>query len=152
MRTKIQIRPTTLSTLIIQISVLIASIIFIIVTKEKRFIAELLTAYTFVQYLLFLMFGKEGYNEILSGICKYRIRKEKISDADIYFIQSKPLLLPILPWKGGAYESFLYKKDGDSYLCSNGFKTIEEAINSKTMLEKNGKLEKLFLIKRIEVY
>lgn len=150
MKTKHQLRPTPLFSTIIQIIVSVL-IFFIILIEEESLPLVIFTGYAFAMYLLFLMLDKEWYNEILSGICKYRICKEKVSEEDIYYLQSKPLLLPFLPWKGEVYESFAYKEGFDDYLCENHFKTIEEALKCKNNLAINNKVRKLFLIKKIEV-
>lgn len=148
MKTKTKIKITPLSISIIQGILLILLIFFITITRE-RFFLGIIISFLFIMYLLLTM-TNGGYEE-LSGLCKYRICKEKILNSDSYYIQVKPLLLPFLPWKFGAYDSYFYKKDWGEYMFCNSFKTKEEAEGTVQMLKSRDELKKLFLIKKIEV-
>lgn len=103
-------------------------------------------------YLLAISFFDDDYDERLYGICRYRIIKEKGSISDVYFIQAKPLLPFIfLFWKGAAYSSFIYKIDGETYMCDNAFQSKEDADHQVKILKNRKEFKKLFVFKKIEI-
>ncbi|HBA36843.1 TPA: hypothetical protein DCZ15_03135 [Candidatus Falkowbacteria bacterium] len=154
MKTKKLIKLTPLFNSIIQSVVITAIILLVIIIKESWPI--IIAAPFAAGYLYFivigLFLGDECYDESIYGVCRYRIIKERILDSDLYFIQAKPLSpFFFLFWKGAAHSSFLYKKDGELYMCDNAFRSKEDAYWKVKDLTNRQEYKKLFLVKEIEI-
>ncbi len=154
MKTKRQVKLTPLFISIVQSIVIISVVLLVITIKESwpNIIAALLA----VGYLYFiaigLLVGDECYDETIYGICRYRIIKKSFLLSDLYFIQTKPLSpFFFLFWKGAVYSSFLYKKDGELYMCDNTFRSKEDAYEMVKDLTNRQEYKKLFFVKEIEI-
>ncbi len=154
MKIKKQIKLTPLFSSVVQ-SIVIISVILLIITIEESWPIIIVTPLAVaVSYLIAigLFIGDECYDEVLYGVCRYRIIKEKILDSDLYFIQAKPLLpFFFLFWKGAVCSSFLYKRDGKQYMCDNAFKNKEDAYNQVKNLKNRQEYKKLFFVKKNEI-
>lgn len=154
MKTKKVIKLTPFFSSVFQ-SIMIILVILLVITIKERWpiiIAAPLACIALYLIATGLSLDDDSYYESIYGICRYRIIKTEPSDSDWYFIQAKPLLpFFFLPWKGAACVSFLYQSNGKQYMCSNAFKTKEDAYNHVKELKNRYEYKKLFFIKKIEI-
>jgi hypothetical protein len=149
MKTKTQIKFTPLFSSAIQLIMIILPALLIIKENWTLIIVIPVIAITLYLLLTALFLGDDSYDESVYGVCRYRVIKEK---SDIYFIQTKPLLpFFFLPWKGKAHSSFLYKKNGEEYMCNNAFKTGEDANCQMETLKNRDEFKKPFFFKKLEI-
>lgn len=154
MKTKRQIKLTPLFSSVIQSIVILVVILLVIIVEESW---PVIIAFPLIGGALYfivvgLFLDDECHDERIYGVCRYRIIKTKILDSDLYFIQTKPLFpFFFMFWKGAAYSSFLYKKEGGQYMSDNAFKTKEEACNQVENLKNRQEYKKLFFVKKIEI-
>ena len=154
MKTKKKIKLTPLFGSVVQLIMVISAILLIITSRESWpiIIVVLFFGWFLYDIAIGIFVVDECYDEGFYGACRHRIIKEKVLDSDVYFIQTKPLLpLFFLPWKGGAYKSFIYKKDDEVYLCNNAFNTKKEAYDQVENLKNRQEYKKLFFVKKIEI-
>jgi len=154
MKTKKLIKLTPLFNSIIQSVVITVVILLVIIIKGSwpAIIAVPFAAWYLYFMAIGLFVGDECYDESIYGICRYRIIKKRILDSDSYFIQAKPLSpFFFLFWKGAVYSSFLYKKDGELYMCDNAFISKKDAYEKVKDLTNRQEYKKLFFVKEIEI-